>query len=106
MDKTTAGILAGVTVGLVVGAVLLSGEAVADRTDVWLSSSVSVYRAELVRLPDGGCAVQAYANVSKSDGGVSSDGSALTDVGGANRTTCLDVLDNKAPVLFKADKGL
>ncbi len=61
---------------------------------------------DLRLLADGGCSVQAWATYSKTDGGVSSEGTASTDVTGANRTSCLDIIQTKAPVLFKADKGL
>ncbi len=81
-------------------------DANADRVDTWLASSVTVQTVTLLKLTDGGCAVSALATVTKSDGGVSLEDSAAIEVSGANRTTCLDVLNNKAPVLFKADKGL
>lgn len=80
--------------------------ALADRIDVWDATSVNVYHVELNKLPDGGCSVLAHASYSKGDGGTVTEGSQTTEVGGANRTICLDILNNKAPVLFKNDKGL
>jgi hypothetical protein len=87
-------------------AALLSGLALADRTDTWSAASVKVYQVELLKLSDGGCAVQAHASMSKADGGTTTESSAVVEVSGANRTTCLDIIDTKAPVLFKSDKGL
>lgn len=80
--------------------------ALADRIDSWSAASVSVYKVELNLLSDGGCSVTAFASYTKADGGSVTEGSATTEVAGANRTTCLDILNNKAPVLFKNDRGL
>lgn len=91
---------------LLAAALAVSAVALADRTDVWLASTVSVYHVSLDLLPDGGCVVTAFASITKTDGGVTTEGSSPTEVAGANRTTCLDILNNKAPVLFKTDKGL
>lgn len=83
-----------------------SAIALADRVDTWLSASVSVKQVVLTRLPDGGCSVAAGATVDNQSGLQSFEFVKPTDVSGANRTTCLDILDNKANALFKADKGL
>lgn len=91
---------------LVAVAALASVLALADRIDVWSAASVTVYKTELHLLADGGCSVTAWASYSKADGGQVSEGSATTEVAGANRVTCLDILNNKAPLLFKTDRGL
>lgn len=92
----------------IIGAVVILAAfvALADRTDVWLAASVDVYKVELFKLSDGGCSVSAYANLSNAAGGTDSQGTRSIEVAGANRTTCLDILNNKAPLLFKTDKGL
>lgn len=95
-----------IKLGIASLAVVLATVALADRTDIWNANSVAVYQVELIKLSDGGCAVQAYATITKQDGGITSEGSAVTPVAGANRVTCLDIMDVKAPVLFKADKSL
>ncbi len=82
------------------------GAAFADRTDVWSANSVQVTRVELEKLTDGGCAVVAWAVYSKSDGGTASEPSRRAEVSGVNRTDCLNIIDTRAPVLFKSDKGL
>lgn len=87
-------------------AVLIGRTGLADRTDIWSAASVQVVSTNLQLLDDGGCAVVATARYAKSDGGMAMETSAATQVAGANRTTCLDILQNKAPALFKADKGL
>ena len=86
--------------------VVVSGVAFADRTDVYLSNSAIVTRVHLDRLADGGCAVDACGQYSKQDGGTTRACTPSIDVAGANRTTCLDLLDNKAPALFKSNEGL
>lgn len=91
---------------LFIAALTIAALAFADRTDIWSNASVVVKKVELLKLPDGGCAVQAYASFTKQDGGVVIEGSALTEVAGVNRTDCLNIMDTRAPVLFKADKGL
>ena len=107
MDKTTAGILAGAAAAVVLAAVLLVGdEAGADRTDVHLSSTVRIHKVDLYKLADGGCAVQAYGTYLKTDGGVTDRPSVLREVAGANRTDCLNIMDTRAPALFRADEGL
>lgn len=79
----------------------------ADRTDIWSATSVQVIHVELDLLPDGGCAVSAEATYSLADGGNTIEQrTRKTEVGGANRTVCLDILNSRAPVLFRADKGL
>lgn len=78
----------------------------ADRSDVWLASTVQVKAVNLLLLDDGGCAVSATARYAKSDGGPSTETTGFVAVSGANRTTCLDIINNKAPALFKADRGL
>ncbi len=88
------------------GALAFAPFAFADRTDVWSAASVNVTLTELHKLPDGGCAVLAVAAMTKQDGGVTIEASRLVEVSGANRTTCLDILNTKAPVLFKTDKDL
>lgn len=85
---------------------LVAGVALADRTDVWNAASVSVHDVHLRKLPDGGCSVQAWATYAKQDGGVADRPSNDQQVAGANRTTCLDIMDNKASILFKNDEGL
>ncbi len=80
--------------------------ALADRTDVWSANSVVVKSVTLVKLADGGCAVAAQADFTKADGGRASEISAMTEVSGVNRTDCLNIIDTRAPVLFKSDKGL
>ncbi len=85
---------------------LIATYAWADRTDVWSANSVVVYKLDLSRLPDGGCSVQAYGRITKSDGGTTTEGTESREVSGANRTACLDLLDTKGPVLFKAERGL
>ncbi len=87
-------------------AVLLSSAAFgADRVMTDLESSIKVYKTELNSLPDGGCSAQAYARITQSDGGTKTEGSRVVEVSGANRTTCLDILDTKAPALFKSSNG-
>lgn len=84
----------------------------ADRVVTAIDSTVTVTRVELSPLPDGGCAVVAYATfqnagVTLPDGGpiLQQEGTRAVEVAGANRTTCLDILNNKAPVLFRSDRG-
>ncbi len=91
---------------LVAAILVVSVVAFADRTDIWSNSSVKVYQVELMKLPDAGCAVQAWATYTKSDGGIANEPSAITEVAGVNRTDCLNIIDVRAPVLFKAEKGL
>lgn len=97
-----------IAASLVIGGLLFIADvAIADRTDVWTASSVSVTRVDLLKLLDGGCAVAACATYTKQDGGTS--GLRCTEqvnVAGANRTTCLDIMNNKAPVLFKSSEDL
>ena len=91
---------------LIVAALAVS-VAHADRTDVWSASSVAVYKVELNKMTDGGCSVRACATLSKQDGGTKSKCTQeAVEVGGANRTTCLDIIDVKAPNLFKSEEGL
>ena len=78
----------------------------ADRSDVWLASTVKVQRVELISLPDGGCAVSVRANFSNAAGVTTSELARGVEVAGSARTVCLDILNNKAPALFKADRGL
>lgn len=90
-----------------IGVVLLDGDdAMADRTDIWLSSSVVVSKLELYRLPDGGCEVEAHASFMKQDGGTRHKSSGTLEVAGANRTVCLDLLNTKGPAIFRAVEGL
>lgn len=91
---------------LLIAALLIATIAIADRTDTWLASTIAITKVELAPLPDGGCTVTAYGSYSNNLGKVVYEGTATTEVAGANRTTCLDILNNKAPVLFKTDKGL
>lgn len=79
--------------------------AYADRTDVWLSSSVKVDSVNLQLMDDGGCRVIAQGRVMSSDGGTSYVPSSPREVAGANLTTCLDIF-TKSTALFKADQGL
>lgn len=78
----------------------------ADRIDIWSASSINVQHVDLFKTADGGCLVVASAVIQKQDGGISNDYSKATEVSGANQTACLDILNTRAPVLFKADKGL
>ncbi len=91
---------------LVLAVVALAGIALADRTEVWLSNSVNVQKVYLSKLADGGCSVRAEALTTKQDGGSALDSSKDLEVSGVNRTDCLNIIDTRAPVLFKADKGL
>ncbi len=92
---------------IAIAAALLLGAVVwADRTDVWNANSVAVQKVELDKLIDGGCAVQAYATLTKQDGGMAYEGTRRVEVAGTNRADCLNILDVRAPVLFKSDKGL
>lgn len=85
---------------------LATAVAWADRTDVWDATTVTVKQATLEPLADGGCMITVFASVAKGDGGVMVDTTAGKELAGANRTACLDILNNKALVLFKTDKGL
>lgn len=91
---------------ITIGACLISAICLADRVDTWLASSVNVKQATLTRTASGGCTVQAMADVTNAAGKTITVMSAPTSVAGANLTECLDILDTKAPVLFKNDQGL
>lgn len=107
MNPKTIAITAAVAAAIIAGTfVLAPDEALADRTDVWSAASVDVHKVDLAKLSDGGCSVQAHAFMTKQDGGIASESSRPVEVGGANRTTCLDVLNTRGPALFKADKDL
>ena len=95
-----------VTLFVALAVCAIASVANADRTDVWDASTVNVYRVDLEKLPDGGCAVTAFATMSKQDGGVISDGTRRTEVSAGNRTDCLNIINVRAPVLFRADKDL
>ncbi len=84
---------------------VVSGIALADRTDVWLASTVKVDNVELQSMSDGGCRIIAQARYAMTDGGTAFETSKVKEVSGANMTSCLDILI-KAAVLFKTDKGL
>ncbi len=88
-------------VAVLLGALVVS----ADRTTVDVDSSVGVKVVRLELLPDGGCAVQAWADLTHSDGGSTREPSAVVEVTGANRTTCLDVINTRALALFKLTNG-
>jgi hypothetical protein len=102
----TRSTLAALVVALSVFVGLLAGSALADRTDVWSAASVYMRDVHLRKLADGGCSVQAWALYTKQDGGIADKVSQDREVSGANRTSCLDVMDVKASALFKADEGL
>lgn len=92
----------------VVTALLLAGLAMADRTITvtWLTTSVTTQQIQLNPLPDGGCVVQVWADVTLSDGGLVSPRLTSTkELSGASQTTCLSML-TAAKTLFKADQGL
>lgn len=91
---------------LMIGAVLLSLAALADRTDVWSTASIRVTEVHLSKLPDGGCSVSATGTYTKADGGTLTEATDHFEVAGANRTDCLNILDVRALALFKLDKGL
>ncbi len=93
--------LAVFTVSFLVGAGLALAS---DRTHVDSESSLRVYKSDLISLADGGCAVQAFAYVTASDGGLTQEASRVVEVAGANRTACLDVF-TKSLVLFKSTNG-
>lgn len=76
----------------------------ADRVVTVPEAGIRVIRSELTALPDGGCAVQAFATFPNSGGGAQSEASPQVEVGGANRTVCLDVL-NRSLLLFKSSNG-
>jgi hypothetical protein len=77
----------------------------ADRVTIESETSIQVYKTELNTLPDGGCSVLAYATFTKADGGVTNEPSnkgTPFEVGGVNRTDCLNINNVRAPALFKA----
>ncbi len=75
-----------------------------DRSHVDAEASLRITQTHLISLSDGGCSVQAFASVTSNDGGVTQEPSAVVQVAGANRTSCLDVL-TKSLVLFKSTNG-
>lgn len=85
---------------LLVGGIVLAS----DRTHVDSESSLRIYKTDLLSLSDGGCAVQTFAYVTASDGGVTQEASRVAEVAGANRTACLDIF-TKSLVLFKSTNG-
>ncbi len=87
-------------------AAVVATSALADRTDIWSNATATVHQVELRKLGDGGCVVQATGIMIKQDGGISLETSRPVEVSGANQTACLDIINTKAPVLFKSDKGL
>lgn len=91
---------------ITVAACLVACVCLADRVDTWLASSVVVSNVTLTRLPAGGCSATAVANVTTSLGKTVQIVATPATLAGANLTECLDILDVKAPVLFKNDQGL
>lgn len=91
---------------IVASLLFVVGVAFADRIDVWSASSARVQEVTLRKLPDGGCAVQAFGTYTKQDGGVVGASSRIQELGPANRAACLDLMDNRARALFLADEGL
>jgi hypothetical protein len=77
----------------------------ADRVTIVPEASIKVYRVELDKLPDGGCAVTALATMTQTDGGILTEGSRRLEVAGVNRTDCLNIIDTRASVLFKSTNG-
>lgn len=90
---------------LLAAALLASFVASANRFDEYVSGSETVKLGHVFPLLDGGCAVQATGTFANVDGGVVTEDSKYTELSGANRTACLDVL-TRMKALFKADKGL
>jgi hypothetical protein len=83
---------------------LLDAEA-ADRVVTVREATIDIYKVELDQLRDGGCAVTAYASMTQTDGGLLTEGSRRVEVAGVNRTDCLNILDTRAPALFKSTNG-
>ena len=78
----------------------------ADRSDVWIASTVRVQRATLERMNDGGCVVTVVAEFAKTDGGRTAELAGGIELGGANQAACLNLLDARVPPVFRAARGL
>jgi hypothetical protein len=92
-------------VSVVVLVLVLVSSALADRTDVILSSTVDVYQVELKKLRDGGCEVEAFGLATSADGGRTFRSRVESEISGAARTNCLNVLNN-AENLWKTKEEL
>jgi hypothetical protein len=93
------------TVGLCLAALAAIA---ADRVTTVTEASVRVYKVELELLPDAGCSVVAHARITQTDGGTlteASRGGTPVEVAGTNRTDCLNIINTRAPVLFKSTNG-
>ncbi len=90
---------------LILAAFLSTVALASDRVTTIPEATIVVQVAELLLQPDGGCAVMALAQATQSDGGITTEKSPFVQVAGVNRTTCLDILQNKAVVLFKSTNG-
>ncbi len=75
-----------------------------NRTHTDVESSLRITHTQLMALSDGGCAVQTFATVTSTDGGITQEPSRVAEVAGANRTACLDILD-RSLILFKSTNG-
>ena len=82
---------------------VVASVALADRVDVWMSSSVSLQSVNLGMRSDGGCVITACASYKKTDGGILSSCATSATINPGDQVHCLKTLETAGAVYRAAE---